>query len=106
MTAPRENVHPAMQARSLRCKLLYATLGTMSKVNVTVRLEEECVAYLDELSQIDDRDRSYLIKEAIESYLRQRRWQIEEVRKAVAEADAGDFASDEEVRSLLGSLTR
>ncbi len=33
-------------------------------------------------------------------------WQVEEIKKAIAEADAGDFASDEEVESMFDELTR
>jgi predicted transcriptional regulator len=78
----------------------------MARVNVTVRLEEETVAFLDELAVIGDRDRSYAIKEAVESYIQLHRWQIDEVKKALAEAEAGDFASDEEVQAVFDSLSR
>jgi predicted transcriptional regulator len=33
-------------------------------------------------------------------------WQIGEIRKAIAEADRGDFASDKEVRHSLRRLRR
>jgi predicted transcriptional regulator len=78
----------------------------MEKSNVTVRLEADTIALLDELARADDRDRSYLIKQAIDGYLRMRQWQIEEIRKAIAEADAGDFASDEEVDQMFAELSR
>jgi predicted transcriptional regulator len=32
-------------------------------------------------------------------------WQIEEIQKGIAEADAGDFASDEEVKGTFARLT-
>jgi RHH-type transcriptional regulator, rel operon repressor / antitoxin RelB len=32
------------------------------------------------------------------------RWQIEEIEKAIAEADRGEFASDEEVEQVLKRL--
>ena len=78
----------------------------MEKVNVTLRLDKEKIALLDHLAQADDRDRTYLIKKAIDGYLDMRQWQIEETRKAMAEADAGDFASDEEVKQMFEELTR
>lgn len=34
------------------------------------------------------------------------RWQIEEIEKAIAEADRGEFASDEEVEEALNRWTR
>jgi len=78
----------------------------MEKVNVTVRLEKDAVEFLDTLGKSQDRDRSYLIKQAIESFISLHRWQIEEIKKAIMEADAGDFASDEEVQSMFAELTR
>jgi predicted transcriptional regulator len=78
----------------------------MEKVNVTLRLEKEKIALLDQLAQCDDRDRTYLIKKAIDGYLHRRQWQIEETKKALAEADAGDFASEEEVDRMFAELTR
>ncbi len=78
----------------------------MEKSNVTVRLEVDKIALLDELAKADDRDRSYLIKVAIDQYLAYHQWRIEEIKKAVAEADAGDFASEEEVDQMFAELTR
>ena len=78
----------------------------MEKVNVTLRLEKEKIALLDRLAQCDDRDRTYLIKKAIDGYLHMRQWQIEETKKALAEADTGDFASEEEVHQMFAELTR
>ncbi|HEY7330460.1 MAG TPA: ribbon-helix-helix protein, CopG family [Gemmataceae bacterium] len=79
---------------------------TTEKVNVTVRLAKDAVEFLDELGKSLDRDRSYLIKEAVESYISLHRWQVEEIKKAVAEADAGDFAPHEEVEAMFNELLR
>jgi predicted transcriptional regulator len=78
----------------------------MEKVNVTVRLGKEAVEFLDTLGKSLDRDRSYLIKEAVDSFISLHRWQIEEVKKALAEAKAGDFASEQEVEAMFDELTR
>ena len=81
-------------------------LCNMEKSNVTVRLEADKIALLDQLAKADDRDRSYLIKVAIDQYLAYHQWRIEEIKKAVAEADAGDFASDEEMERLFAKWTQ
>jgi RHH-type rel operon transcriptional repressor/antitoxin RelB len=78
----------------------------MEKVNVTVRLDKDAVAFLDTLGQAQDRDRSYLIKQAVQNFIALHRWQIEEIKKAIAEADAGDFASAEEVERLFAKWTQ
>lgn len=79
---------------------------TTDKVSITVRLDQNTVTYLDQVAGLQDRDRSYLIKQAVSNYVQLHRWQIEEIEKAVKEADAGDFASDEEVEALFEELAK
>jgi predicted transcriptional regulator len=45
------------------------------------------------LTRSHDRDRSYLIKVAIDSYLAYHQRDIKEIKKAIAEADTGEFAT-------------
>jgi predicted transcriptional regulator len=77
----------------------------MEKVSVTVRLDEDTVAFLDKLGEVEDRDRSYLVRKAVANFVEVHRWQIEEIEKAVKEADEGLFASDEEVEQAFGKWT-
>jgi RHH-type transcriptional regulator, rel operon repressor / antitoxin RelB len=77
---------------------------TTDKVSVTVRLDEDTVAFLDRLAEVEERDRSYLIKQAVANFVRLHRWQIEEIKKAVKEADAGLFLSDEETAAFMEVL--
>lgn len=78
----------------------------MSKENITFRLDGEKRAALDALAVGMDRDRSYLINEAITLYLEMHQWQIEEIHRGIAEADAGDFATEAEVDAVFAKLTR
>ncbi len=77
----------------------------MSKENITFRLDSEKRAALDAIAAGLDRDRSYLINEAITLYLEMHQWQLQEIQRAVAEADAGDFASEAEVTAVFARLT-
>src|SRR5438105_2205339 len=75
--------------------------GTMTETTerpktITARVDTDKIAFLDALAALQDRDRSYLINEALEQYIAHRRWMVEEIQKAVAEADAGAFLSDDE----------
>jgi len=67
-------------------------------------LDDEQLATLDQLANALSRDRSFLLNEAVGNYLDLHRWQIEEIRQAVAEADAGDFASQEDVRAAFDAF--
>ncbi|MEC4819013.1 MAG: ribbon-helix-helix protein, CopG family [Scytonema sp. PMC 1069.18] len=77
----------------------------MSKENVTFRLDSEKRAALDVIAAAMDRDRSYVLNDAINLYLDIHQWQIEEIQKGITEADAGDFASEEEVQAVFARLT-
>ncbi len=78
---------------------------TMSKENITFRIASEQKAALDAIAAGINRDRSYVLNEAIDAYLEMHQWQIEEIQKGIAEADAGDFASDVEVKATFVRLT-
>jgi predicted transcriptional regulator len=67
---------------------------------MTVRLENDVKNRLDFLSEATHRSKSFLAAEAIRAYLESNEWQIAEIQAALKEADAGDFASDNEVAAL------
>lgn len=67
---------------------------------MTVRLEYDIKNRLDVLAEATQRSKSFLAAEAIREYVELNEWQIQETRVALAEADAGDFASDKEVAAF------
>lgn len=67
---------------------------------MTVRLEDEVKARLEKLAGATQRSKSFLAAQAIQDFVEINEWQIREVRTALKEADAGDFAGDDEVRAL------
>jgi predicted transcriptional regulator len=73
----------------------------MEKHNITVRLDADAVTVLDRLAEYFDRDRSYLIKQAVASYIETHQWQLAELEKAIAEADAGDVVPHADVVAML-----
>lgn len=72
-------------------------VNNSERVKVSFLTSEINCKALDELAGLLERDRTYVINEAISSYLEIQKWQLLDTRKAVEEAIAGDFASDEEV---------
>ena len=73
----------------------------MSETDIlTLRLDSKLKKKLDKLSKATERSRSFLAAEAIREFVALNEWQIEETKKAVAQADAGDFATDEEFKPL------
>jgi RHH-type rel operon transcriptional repressor/antitoxin RelB len=56
---------------------------------------------LDALAQAQDRDRTYVLNEAIDAYLEVHQWQIEHIKEGIRQADAGQFASDATVATAF-----
>jgi predicted transcriptional regulator len=74
----------------------------MPKTNtMTLRVSDELKAKLDRYAQLTGRSMSYVAAAAVEEYLAWRIPQLEDLERAVREADAGKFAADEEVRRLF-----
>ncbi|HVZ23471.1 MAG TPA: ribbon-helix-helix protein, CopG family [Vicinamibacterales bacterium] len=67
---------------------------------MTVRLDDDIKDRLESLAEATRRSKSFLASEAIREYVDLNEWQIHETRAALDEADAGDFASTEDVRGV------
>lgn len=70
-------------------------MGSMS-----LRLPDELIVQLNDLAEATGRTKTFLAVQAIKDFISQQAWQIAEIKKGLAEADAGDFATDEEIREL------
>ncbi len=68
---------------------------------MTIRLEPELKSRLDKLALATHRSKSFLASEAVREFIELNEWQIEELKVAVKEADAEDFASDQEVEATF-----
>lgn len=77
----------------------------MSTALLTLRLNSNLKKQLEKLAKATQRSKSFLAAEAIKEYLALNEWQIEEIKKAIKEADSGDFASEEEVRKVTKKWT-
>ncbi len=68
---------------------------------ISFRVDAEKVSALDKLAEALDRDRSYLLNEAVSAYLNIQQWQIEQITTSRQEADAGSLIDHEEVRKRI-----
>jgi RHH-type rel operon transcriptional repressor/antitoxin RelB len=73
---------------------------------LTLRLEAKLKKQLDRLSKSMNRSRSFVAAQAIQEFVSVNEWQISEIKKGIAEADASDFASDKEMKQTIRRLTR
>jgi RHH-type rel operon transcriptional repressor/antitoxin RelB len=68
---------------------------------LTLRIPNEIKEQLGKLAESTHRSQSFLGAEAIRRYIELESWQIAEIQQALTEADAGDFASDDEFNNVL-----
>ena len=69
---------------------------------ISMRVDDELVHQLDRLASCMGRSRTYVVSEAIQAYVREQAWQVQEIQDALREAEAGDFADAAEVDAVMG----
>jgi RHH-type transcriptional regulator, rel operon repressor / antitoxin RelB len=74
------------------------------ETNLTIRLPDQIKSQLDKLAKLTGRSRAFHAQEALTRYLEEEAWQVQEIKQAVKEADAGDFAADVEVSRVMKKL--
>ena len=72
---------------------------------MTVELPMNIKERLEELARTTERSEARLAAEAISSFVELQEWQIREIEAGLRDADAGDFASDEEVAAVFTKWT-
>lgn len=70
----------------------------MDKHTISFRIDADKVDALDTLAEALDRDRSYLLNEAVAGYLEVQRWQIEHIKRSARQADAGELVEHDAVK--------
>ena len=73
---------------------------------ISFRIPAKKVESLDELANEMDRDRSYLLNEAVEHYLRLNEHHIKLIKKGLRAAEKGDFVPDAEMKKLIARMRR
>lgn len=65
---------------------------------MTIRLDDDLKEKLERLAAATRRSKSFLASEALREFIELNEWQVQEIELAIQEADAGEFAGDEQVR--------
>lgn len=68
---------------------------------MSLRIPDEMAETLATLARATGRSKSFLAVDALREYLAREAWQISEIQNAIAEADAGDFATEDEVSAVM-----
>ena len=68
---------------------------------LTIELPVEVKERLDALAETTSISTSRLATDAIQIFVDLQEWQVKEIQEGLRDADAGDFASDEEVAAVF-----
>ena len=71
----------------------------MEKQTLTFRANRKKVRALDRLAQALDRDRSYLLNEAVDQYLSVHEYHLRQIKEGLAQARAGKLIDYEQVKA-------
>ena len=75
-------------------------------VPVTVRMPVDRRDALDDLARALDRDRSFLVNEAVAQYIEAQEGWAAHLREGLRQADAGEIASAEDVAEVFAPRAR
>ncbi|HTQ87300.1 MAG TPA: hypothetical protein VMI93_13875 [Candidatus Solibacter sp.] len=78
----------------------------MDKHTVSFRLAADKVSALDRLADSMERDRTYVLSEAVKSYLELQSWQLEQIQAGIAEADARKVVPHRKVKAMAARWRR
>lgn len=73
---------------------------------VSFRIDAKKVKALDTPASMQDRDRSYLLNQAVDNYLDLQQYHIELIEKGMRQADAGEVVDHSEVEKMVTKLRR
>jgi predicted transcriptional regulator len=76
------------------------------KQTISFRLDEDKVEALEALSEALDRDRTYLLNEAVSAYLEVQRWHMEQIERRIRQADAGKLVDHDKVKKMVAGWRR
>ena len=68
--------------------------------SMSLRLPQPLADQLGQLAETTGRSKSYLVIQALQDFLEREAWQVAEITKGLAEADAGDFSTPEEIQAM------
>lgn len=76
-------------------------MTTVTAKTFNVRLPEDLYNQIEALARATARTKSFLAIDALTSYVERESWQIRDIHEGIQEADAGEFATDDQVKAVF-----
>ena len=73
---------------------------------MTVRVEPGLREKLDRIAEALDRDRTYVVNQALEAYVDVHQWHLDHIKQGLREADAGQFVPEAAIKRRIARLLR
>jgi len=73
---------------------------------ISFQIDSDKMDALDALAKALDRDRAYLLNEAVAAYLDLQQWQLERIKASIKQADAGRLIDHAEIKKMASHLRR
>ena len=67
-----------------------------------LKLDPETSSEIDALAAEIQKPRDAVVREAVRAFREMREWQLAHIREGMRQAEAGEFASSEEVKAAFG----
>jgi predicted transcriptional regulator len=86
--------------KGLRTEMGYYCLipRIMEKHTISFRLDSDKLEALDTIAKALERDRTFVLNEAVRSYLDIQKWQIEHIKSSLRQAEAGELIDHDELK--------
>ena len=82
----------------------YSYASTSSQANITFMINIKTKDQLYKVANAMGRDRSYVLKQAIEAYLEIYGWQVEHIEAGQKQVRKGEFVPEQEWRSAFNRI--
>lgn len=80
--------------------------GLKMTVTLSLRVPTETIEQLGQLAEATGKSRNFIAVQAMQDFIEREAWQVAEIRQAIEEADAGEFATDEAVNAMRKKWSR
>lgn len=72
-----------------------------AKRSITFEANTKLCEQIDQIAQEVEQDRSYILNQAIETYLDIYNWQVEHIKKGLKHAQNGEFVEEKQWRAAF-----
>ena len=73
----------------------------MTQETITFNLDTDKRKVLDQIASSMERELTDILNDAIDAYLEIYQWQLDHIKEGLRQADAGEFATEEEVAAAF-----